>query len=154
MKDKFHRTYDELYDIYPEFNFLNRFASYNNIMFRRLNSEYREFFLKEELFIESVKREIMEFEFEKRFPFRPDAKYFLLTSFHSMIIKPLLYQVQNEDTEISEKLISELIKSDIKTIMINSLDYKKEDKISGHDILKSIDTLWPQLQSTKMELWG
>jgi len=154
MKEKFSRTYDELYEIYPERFFLDKLYRTSFPMLKRMRSEYREFFIKEELFSELIKREIYEFELINKFPFRTDAKYFLLVNFNNMIVKPLLYQVLKGDTELSEIQINDLIKTDIKTILRHSLEIKKEDKISGHEIMKSIDLLWPTLNSTKIELWG
>lgn len=154
MKEKFNRTYDELYDIYPDGYFLHRLARFDNILLSNLSSQLREFYSKVEPMVEIIRREIEQFEFKHRWPFRPDAKYFIITSFNNMIIKPILYQIIQNDNEVSENELKEFIRSDVNTIMNLSMQIKKEDKISGHDVLKSIDSLWSQLQSTKMELWG
>ena len=154
MKDKFNRAYEELYEIYPERFFLDKLYRTDFPMLERMKSEYREFFIKEELFSEIIKREIYEFELKNKYPLRTDAKYFLLVNFNNMIIKPILHQILSGDKELSEILINDLIKTDIKTILKNSLEIRKEEKISGHDIMKSIDVLWPTLNSTKIELWG
>jgi hypothetical protein len=156
MKEKFNKTYDLLYDMYPDGYFVHRFSRFDKdfLGFAKISSELREFYIRQELVIELMKREILDFEIQRKFPFRSDAKYFLITNFNNMIIKPILYQILENDKEISEDILREYITSDIKTIMYNSLEIRKEELISGHDILKSIDSLWPQLQSTKMELWG
>lgn len=154
MKQKFYQAYDELYEMYPEGYFLHRFASHDNFLFKRLTSELKEFYLKQEQLVESLKKEIEKFEFQHRFPFRPDAKYFLISNFNNMIVKPIIFQILRDDKEITEEQLKNYLLTDVQTIMSNALAYKKEEKISGHDVLKSIDSLWPQLQSTKMELWG
>lgn len=156
MKEKFNQTYDLLYDMYPDGYFVHRFSRFdkNFLGFANMSSELREFYIRQEAIIELLRREILNFEIQRKFPFRPDAKYFLITNFNNMIIKPILYQILENDKEISEDILREYVTSDIKTIMNNSFEIRKEERISGHDILKSIDSLWPQLQSTKMELWG
>lgn len=156
MKQKFNKTYDMLYDMYPDGYFLNRFFKFDNnfLGLRRMSSELREFYIRQEAVVELLRREIEIFEFEHRFPFRPDAKYFLITNFNNMIIKPILYQILENDKEINEDTLREYVIADIKTLMNNSFEIKKENLISGHDVLKSIDSLWPKLLSTQMELWG
>lgn len=154
MKDKYYQSYDELYDIYPEGYFLNRFARHDSILFRRFASEISIFYLKQEEFAELIKREIYNFELEHRFPLRPDARYFLLTNFLNMIVKPIMYQILQNDQDVAEEELRSYVQTDIKTILNRTLSSRKEVKISGHDIMRSIDQLWPELYSTKMELWG
>jgi len=152
MKDKFNRAYDELYDMYPDAYFLARFSDHRFL--GRISGEYREFFVRIEPLVEIIRSEIQQFEFKNRFPFRPDAKYFLITNFNNMIIKPIMYQIISNDQEVTENQLREYLKGDINLIMKISFENKKETLVSGHDVLKSIDTLWPELQSTKIELWG
>lgn len=156
MKEKFNETYDLLYDMYPDGYFVNRFSRFDKdfLGLARMSSELREFYIRQEAIIELIRREILNFEIQQQFPFRPDAKYFLITNFNNMIIKPILYQILHNDKETTEDLLREYVTADIKTIMYDSLEIKKEKLISSHDILKSIDSLWPKLLSTKMELWG
>lgn len=156
MKEKFNKTYDLLYDMYPDGYFFHRFSRFDKdfLGFARMSSELREFYIRQEAIVELLRREILDFEIQRKYPFRPDAKYFLITNFNNMIIKPILYQILENENEISENLLREYVTEDIKTIMYNSLEIRKEELISGHDILKSIDTLWPKLLSTQMELWG
>lgn len=156
MNAKFNRTYDMLYDMYPDGYFVHRFAKFDNnfLGFAKMSSELREFYIRQESIVEILRNEIQVFEHNQRFPFRPDAKYFLITNFNNMIIKPILYQILENDREITEDTLRDYVKNDIKTIMKNSFEIKKEELISGHDILRSIDTLWPELQSTQMKLWG
>lgn len=156
MKEKFNKTYDSLYDMYPDGYFVHRSSRFDkdHLGFVKISSELREFYIRQEAIIELLRREILNFEIQRKFPFRPDAKYFLITNFNNMIVKPILYQILENDKEISEETLREYVTSDIKTIMYNSLEIRKEKLVSGHDILKSIDSLWSQLQSTKMELWG
>lgn len=136
--------------MYPEEYILYRLASYNSSLFKEL----REFHLKQEKLVLLLKNEIIEFEFNHNLPFRPDAKYFIISNFNNMIIKPIMLQSNNNDQEINDDQLKKYLISDVRTIMFNALENRKEDKISGHDILKSIDSLWLQLQSTKMEVWG
>lgn len=156
MKEKFNKTYDLLYDMYPDGYFIHRFSRFDKdfLGLARISSEFREFYIKQESIIELLRREIHDFELDQKYPFRPDAKYFLITNFNNMIIKPILYLVLENDKEISEELLREYVIEDIKTIMHKCLEIKKEDFVSGHDILKAIDLLWPILSSTKLDIWG
>lgn len=155
MKEKYNIAYDKLYDMYPDGYFIQRFSRFEPLYgLKEFSLELREFFIRQEAIVESLRREIYLFELEQKFPFRSDAKYFLITNFNNMIIKPILFQILDNDKEISEDMLREFVIADIKTIMRNSIKIKKEDKVSGHEIMISIDSLWPELQSTRMELWG
>lgn len=154
MKSKYYTIYDRLYDIFPEQYLIVRLSSTNIGLGHRIADELRQQYIKEEQFIQAVKHEILNFEFEYNFPLRPDAKYFLLTSFSTMIIKPLVALMLDNDNDITDESLTKIIKNDIEVILVNSISRKKEDKVSGHEIMSSIDSLWGQLQSTKLDLWG
>lgn len=155
MKEKFHIAYDQLYDMYPEDSLTLRFGEYSK---SRLGSilvrEMREFVYGQEYFLQTIKNTIMLFELENKHSLRPDAKYFLLTCFNQMIIKPLVYLSIEKKFELNESDFKQVIEKDITTILNYCNRHKKEMIISGHDVLKSVDNLWGELISTKYELWG
>jgi len=90
---------------------------------------------------------------------RPDAKYFLLTNFHQMIIKPILetrYVLIDNDRKGRADL-EQYIQDDIKTIILESTHSSfnfDQDRISGHRIMKTIDQLWKKLKCTRLDIWG
>ena len=93
---------------------------------------------------------------DKEGKLRPDAKYFLLVNFHHLIVRPLIEQRPVRDFRI-EKDYFELeanIQSDLETIIADSNDNVNQEEISGHQIMKSIDKLWKNLKTTKLEIWG
>ncbi len=87
---------------------------------------------------------------------RPDAKYFLLVNFHFLIVKPLLEQKLNQEfhgeSEFPE--IENDIQADIATIVSLTKNEYKQAKISGHQIMRTIDRSWKNLRTTRLELWG
>ncbi len=84
---------------------------------------------------------------------RPDARYFLLTSFHSMIIKPVIERLlQGSDISYGFRELQNDIVEDINTIVDHSRSRKEE--ISGHVIMESINSKWRELRTTRMEIWG
>ncbi|WP_299214672.1 hypothetical protein [uncultured Aquimarina sp.] len=91
---------------------------------------------------------------------RPDAKYFLLTNFHQMIIKPILesrYLLIDKSRKEGYFNLENDIQSDIKTIINKSKiqsNYSKKNEISGHVIMGTIDELWKELECTKLKVWG
>ena len=92
-------------------------------------------------------------------PLRPDAKYFLLINFHNMIVRPLLeYRLFRNRERIYTADPVELqgmIENDIKTIVGQAIqEIGNDQEISGHAIMRAIDTLWTQLSTTKFEIWG
>lgn len=162
MNRKFNRIYDQLYDFYEGRNILYKIPEMNNRLFEELYYELRNFNLRIELFTQRVRYNITIFEFENNFPLREDAKFFLLTTFDNMIIKPIVsyYLDESEDNEPNinfenfDKELFEIIDFDINLILRNSLRNKKEEKISGHEILKTVDNLWGEMKSSKVEIWG
>ena len=96
----------------------------------------------------------MIYEMDNKFFLRPDAKMFLVTNFNQMIIKPLLVARTENQIDLNQKSISEMIQSDLKTILRFTYEIKKERQASRHDVMKAIDQLWGKLESTKLEIWG
>lgn len=84
---------------------------------------------------------------------RSDAKFYLLSSYLNMVLLPLL--ITTEESSGSYPLKPELLKDmrkDIDLIIAEaeSIDAKE---ISSHTIMKAIDRLWGQLNSTSEALW-
>jgi hypothetical protein len=110
--------------------------------------------------IELAEMDIQRKEKLDRIILRPDAKFFLLSNFHLMVVRPLLEgdsrlwdRIRNE----KENPIFYEIKSDISAIVREAYSQTREqDKktISGHAIMRTIDKMWRQLKSTNFNIWG
>lgn len=86
-------------------------------------------------------------------PVRPDAKFYLLSSFLNMVLLPLLISsVENDDNFPLKPSFLKSMKKDIDLILrqSNSIDV---EEISSHTIMKAIDQLWGELYSTSEALW-
>lgn len=155
MKDDYYRIYDQIYDNYPDEFLALRLGSFRGTyLTSRFTEEFREFVYEQEYFVGIMKQTIMNFEMDNRFFLRPDAKMFLITNFNQMIIKPLLIASTEKIIDLNQKTISEMIQSDLKTILRFTTEIKKERQASGHDVMRAIDQLWGELASTKLEIWG
>ncbi|WP_445908871.1 hypothetical protein [Yeosuana sp.] len=155
MNDNYYRIYDQLYDTYPdEFLALRLGAFRGTYLANRFIEELREFIYEQEYFVGIMRQTIMIYEMDNKFFLRPDAKMFLVTNFNQMIIKPLLVARTENKIDLNQKSISEMIQSDLKTILRFTYEIKKEKQASGHDVMKAIDQLWGKLESTKLEIWG
>lgn len=151
------------YDIYKGLyaDYINEFDSP-----RRRRGWYNEFEI-ETIFIREIRRsiELAEMDIQRKetleeIILRPDAKFFLLSNFHLMIIRPLL----ESDSRFWGRMqlereipFSNEIKSDISSIVREAYSQtRKQGKktISGHTIMKTIDKMWRQLKTTNFEIWG
>lgn len=153
MKNSFYKIYDYLYDIYSEEILSHRLSLGSTIWKSRFRDE-RRFALYQEEFIELIHEVIREFEYANNFPLRPDAKLLLISCFHHMIIKPIVFSYLEDESNITRNQLSFTIKSDLNLILTQSVEINRNNEISGHVILKQIDNLWGKLESTKFELWG
>jgi hypothetical protein len=87
---------------------------------------------------------------------RSDAKYFLLVNFHQLIIRPLIESGRNK-RPISEKqsfVYEDDIQADVEMIVSSAARNADLDGISGHQIMRTVDSLWGQLRTAKFEIWG
>lgn len=103
--------------------------------------------------------EYFEIENENYIIFRPDAKYFLLVNFTEMVVNPIFRRLIENNSEDSLKKLDKNIVRDLKTIMNASIEScNKNDSyrcvVTGHMIMETIDKLWQQLSTTKLEVWG
>ncbi|WP_053990088.1 hypothetical protein [Mangrovimonas sp. TPBH4] len=104
-------------------------------------------------FIKTIRRSIDRADTENNL--RPDAKYFLMVNFHHLIVRPLM-ESRLEIYFPNHKEFLDLeysIQTDIGTIISESIKDNKED-VSGHQIMKTIDNLWRELRTTRLEIWG
>lgn len=87
--------------------------------------------------------------------FRSDARYFLLVNFHQMIIRPLL-EVRPYSNPILDPIdFFQAINDDVGTVIQNARENASYGgEITGHSMMQSINNLWPQLRTTKFEIWG
>lgn len=161
MKPEYNLIYSQLFDSYEEGNFFYRISPDFSELLRDAYYEFRDYNLRREIFSERIKRNITRFEHENKYPLRADAKFFLVSTFDNMIIKPLLKRyiesTQNENVSFYdfENEMFDIIDFDIILILRNSLKNRDGDsKISGHQIIKSVDMLWGEMRSSKFEIWG
>ena len=137
MREEFYKAYEELYSEYVyEQNFRHR----------------RPFPLYEEEYyiIKKIRIAIDSADEEKTL--RPDAKYFLLVNFHHLIVRPLF-----ERRPYREKFYPKIendIDADIETIVSETKQESEQGEISGHKIMDTINRLWKDLRTTRLELWG
>lgn len=136
----------EFYDIYEML-----YADYVNENEHRLR---RSFHYDEHSIIMTIRKSID--NADKDNSLRPDAKYFLIVNFHHLIVMPLFEQRPFIDRR-REKEFSELedsIQSDISTIISETKIEIRQEEISGHQIMKTIDRVWQKLKITRLEIWG
>lgn len=135
MRPEFYRAYDELYADY----------AYEE---RYLRRDFYEFDLVR------IIRRIIDSATDKK-EFRPDAKFFLLVNFHQLVLKPLFEARRYYKDRYLENDLVQDIENDIKTIVSYTIENSNDgEEISGHSIMRSIDSLWTQLRTTKIEIWG
>lgn len=155
MKDFYNRIYDQLYDGYPD-----EFIALKLGYFRGTNltnqffEELREFVYEQEYYVGNMRQQIMSYEMDNEFFLRADAKMFLVSNFNQMIIKPLIIARTEKRIDLNREQLSSIIKKDLNTILRYTYDNRKEKKASGHEIMRAIDNLWIELESTKFEVWG
>lgn len=154
MKSEFYEIY---YGLYADYIYMFDYPLLRRELFIPFESETN--------ILREIRRAIekAEMEFEKQDKFqnlvlRPDAKFFLLTNFHLMIVKPLLEHKEKLWNQTrSQELYYETINKDIRLIIgeAYSLTRNKGKKIvSGHSIMSAIDLTWRVLKSTSFEFWG
>lgn len=140
MKEQYHEIYESLYKDYV----------YEQDFIRRK----RPFHLDEYYITKTIKKSIERADRENRL--RPDAKYFLIVNFHHLIVRPLIeerpYRSKFQEERIFD--LEDSIHSDIETIINSSLKTAENKEVSGHQIMRTIDKLWKELRTTKLELWG
>ena len=87
---------------------------------------------------------------------RPDAKYFLIVNFHHLIIRPLLEErpFRHLPNEKNFYELEDFIQLDIDMIIQETRSINIQEKISGHQIIQTIDRLWQKLKTNKLEIWG
>ena len=136
-------------------------SAYYNI-YKDLYNEYNEewFFhprrppFREGYFLNAIRQAIEDADKEGKL--RPDAKYFLMVNFHHLIVLPILerrYRI-NPDFVFQRTELTGDIREDVKTIISNTERQEREEDISGHQIMRTIDRLWRELKTTKLEVWG
>jgi hypothetical protein len=139
MKTDYYETYEMLYADYL-------YDQY--IRWRRPFSENEYYFVK------VIRKAIDKADIETIL--RPDAKYFLIVNFHHLIVRPLFEKIPFGDynKDIVVVGLEEGIESDINRIVRESKQASNEKDISGHQIMKTIDFIWTELSTTKLEVWG
>ncbi|WP_343640719.1 hypothetical protein [Chryseobacterium sp.] len=162
MKDEYDKIYEQLFDYYEEGDLFYKINPDYSKVLQYIYYEFKDYNLRRQIFSERVKRNIMDFEYQNKFPLRSDAKFFLVSTFDNMIIKPILQNyleknrlgTNNYYSDFESELF-EIIDYDIKLILNNSLNKRQgEEKISGHQIIRSVDNLWGEMKSSKIEIWG
>ena len=93
---------------------------------------------------------------DKEGTLRPDAKYFLLVNFHHLVVRPLSERRIDRDILFGEEFfkIKDDLQADIATIVSETKKDAEQGEISGHQIMRTIDRVWKNLKTTRLELWG
>lgn len=155
MKDFYNRIYDQLYDGYPDEFIALRLGTFRGTnLGNQFFEELREFVFEQEYYVGNMRQQIMLYEMDNGFFLRADAKIFLVTNFNQMIIKPLIIARTEKQIDLNREELSHIITKDINTILRYTYDHRKENKASGHEIMRAIDNLWGELESSKFEIWG
>ena len=167
MKREFFDIYERLYDEYIYTNVLTyrrplpRDKGYYEDMLRyERRTEYSRhegYYIAEYEAVAAVKNSIDRADME--YNLRPDAKYFLLVNFHHLIVRPLFEQIffrEGYFDRFSFREIEDRIQYDISIIVTETKKEspKEKIKISGHQIMRTIDRLWKNLKTTRLEIWG
>jgi len=138
MKPEFNKIYENLYADYVYD------ADKRSSIFVRYN-EYE--------LLRTIRRSIDNSDKEDKL--RPDAKYFLLTNFHNLIVRPLIddYRYVLDNPDLSN--LGEYIAEDIQTIINTTTNEISTDseKISRHQIISTINGLWKTLKTTSFDIW-
>lgn len=136
MKRKFDEAFSKLYDVYAFEHDKYPDSLYEGNIIRKIKES-----------IESA---------DPNHNLRSDARYFLLVNFHHLVTRPLLDRDRFFDHSYGLELdkLVETIQSDITEIITKAPVSNNQDKISGHQIMKAIDSQWRNLKTTKLEIWG
>lgn len=140
MKDEYYKVYKDLYESYVQDTDLVR--------------RERIFTPDDYYYVRIIRRSIN--KADNKYILRSDAKYFLIVNFHHLIVRPLIKRRPKQDL-FNQKGIHDLedsIQSDINLIVSGAIRERREQEISGHQIMRSIDKLWKKLETTKLEIWG
>jgi hypothetical protein len=146
MKPEYEISYERLYAdyLYDERRIFRRRLPFFD------DSEYE--------IVKSIRREID--ASDKNESLRSDAKYFLLVNFHQMVLLPIL-EAGYDTTSIPKPVtdipnLASSIESDIRKIVNSAFGSRLDQgqKVSGHEIMRTIDELWRTLECTKFDVWG
>jgi hypothetical protein len=140
MTTEFYNIYNSLYSSYEV----------DSEVSKKTKSSYDEYY-----YIRLVKRAIENFD---NHMLRPDAKYFLLVNFHQLIIKPVLRSglISNFNKGLFSNSfnLERYVEEDIKNIINLSKEKGRDSEVSGHQVMRIIDSEWRNLRTAKFEIWG
>ncbi len=157
MKRQYNKIYEDLFNEYINEFYEERYRRRRvSRYFRRRSRDEDEYHYLEEDFMRMIENEIEDFEIDSKIRLRGDAKFFLLTNFHQMILRPLLLATISRqiDQPFHREELLHMVRNDVRTI----IDYFREEnnceEISGHSIMRTVDKMWEQLNSSRFEIWG
>jgi hypothetical protein len=156
MKRQYNRIYEDLFNEYINEFFEERYRGRVSRYFRRRFKDEDEYYYLQEDFMRMIENEIEDVEIGGKIRLRGDAKLFLLTNFHQMIVRPLLLAIISRQIKPlfhREELIH-MVRDDVRTIIKFSSEESNDEEISGHAIMRTIDRMWGKLNSSKFEIWG
>lgn len=154
MERRFYDIYEKLFSDYV---FEHGFSHRRRLWYGEYLSEHDLLRLMRRI-IEDTEFEFLrnpEFEYAKM---RPDAKFFLLSNFHLMVLLPLIESENRKD--LPERQLENLldyIRIDLKQIIKDAFQETRKTRnseISGHTIMKAIDKNWKELKLSSMQIWG
>lgn len=132
------------YDIYNELRFAYRQkVDASSYELRRLVGDNKD------LNLDWLERAIYQAEADCGKRLRPDAKFFLLTNFHLMVVLPLEHRLSEADSGTGR----EATLADVKRIVAQAAKSTDESEISGGAILKAASNLWDVLKTNAQKIW-
>ena len=132
------------YDIYNEL----RYAYRNDYFLRRFDLPFGPWSPEQIIHLEKT---IAEVEEKLQKPLRPDARLFLLSNFHLMVLLPANHPLAPQG---AAGQIQEAVQSDIRTIISAAAEQSENEReISGGAILRATAELWKELKTNAQNIW-
>ena len=99
-------------------------------------------------------------QFEPDIRLRSDAKLFLLSNFHLMVIRPLIERDWQYPDFIGEEAalnLTSAVRDDIQFILKEAYllaQNSRNQEVSAHMIMSVVDRLWKELRTMSFKLWA
>ena len=154
------QQYDSIYNgLYADYAFDYGFPRRRNDWFIERESEWA-MVMETRRAIELAENEAFKIGKFEGIRLRPDAKLFLLSNFHLMVIKPLMERENRmwDQTKVERRLeLVPAIRSDIDSILIaaytEALESQKRE-VSGHLVMSAINRRWKDMKTMSFRIWG
>lgn len=156
MERQYNKIYEDLFDEYIIEFYEERYRGRVSRYFSRRLRDEDEYHYLQGVIMRMIANEIEYFEMNSKIRLRGDAKLFLLINFHQMIVRPLLLATISRQIEqsILRKELFYMVRDDVRTIIDYSRKESDGEEISGHSIMRTVDSMWRELKSSSFEIWG